>query len=253
MKASKIWRARLRAKILLAAVCLAVLLPLACLLAASLAGGGRGYKALLAPQNPFWRAYGNTLLVCAASLTGQLAISVLGGWGLARYRFAGRGPLLFICVLLMLLPVQALLLPQYLLLRTCGLLDSLWALSLPGVCSPLGAVLLWHGFHSLPTEMLEAAQAEGAGLWVVLRRIALPACRRELAVLLLVTLSEQWNLLEQPMAYLKTPESFPLSIYLATDALRAGPERFAACVAALVPLLTAFLLLVGAALPQEKE
>ncbi|MDD2993423.1 MAG: hypothetical protein PHG73_07740 [Pygmaiobacter sp.] len=140
------------------------------------------------------------------------------------------------------------LLPQYLLLRTCGLLDTLWALILPGIFSPLGTVLLWHGFSNLPNEMVEAAALEGTGWAITLWRIVLPECKRELSVLVLIALAENWNLLEQPMAYIKSAEKYPLSVYLST-AIADTAQSAAACIAALVPIFVLFLLLVRCVLP----
>ena len=233
-------------------ICLCVTVPLCFLAFVSLQSGiGGGYVALFSADNPLWIAYRNSLYVCTLSLTGQLVTSILGGWGLAKYQFPGRGVLLFSCVILMMLPVQAVLLPQYLLLRSLGLLDTLWALILPGMFSPLGTVLLWHGFSKFPNEIVEAAASEGAGWFVTLWRIVLPECKRELSVLILVSLADSWNLLEQPMAYIKTTENYPLSVYLSTAAISDLSQRAAACIAALIPIFVIFLLLVRFVIPDR--
>lgn len=94
---------------------------------------------------------------------------------------------------------------------------------------------------------------EGAGVWTTLCKIVLPACKRALIMLALICLSETWNLLEQPMALIKTPARYPLSVYLATASLAQPLRRFAACVAALLPVLLLYLLLARAFLPSKAE
>lgn len=228
---------------LLAAALAAAVLPLALGVLLSLSGGGAGYQAIFQPGSLFLRAYGNNLWLCCCILPLQLGIGVLSGWGLARYRFFGRGVVLTGCALLMLLPAQALLLPQYLLLRALGLLDNLWGILLLRAFSPLGTMLFWAGFSGLPRPMLDAAALEGAGPLDTLWRIALPLCKRELAAFLLLGLAEEWSILEQPMAFLRSPARYPLSLYLAFSSTAGPRQLLAGCVAALLPPAAGFWLL----------
>ncbi len=213
--------------------------------------GGRAF--LLVLENPaFSAACQSSAFVCLAALCGQLLVSIFGGWGLASCRFPGRSALLLLCGVLILLPTQTLLLPQYWMLRQLHLLDRLWALVLPLSFFPLGSLLLWHGFSAIPHEVIEAAQLAGAGPLMLLRRIALPLCRRELFMLILISAAEGWNLLEQPMAYLKAPERYPLSVYLSTEAISDPQQLLAACVLTLAPA-AALLCLFAPALLRERR
>ena len=204
-----------------------------------------GWGELLAQPGAFARAWGNSALVCLGSLAGQLLTGIPGAWGLARYRFPGRRALLVCCALLVLVPAQAMVLPQYLLLQKLGLLDSLWALILPGAFSPLGTLLLWRGFSALPRELVETARDAGAGLFGVLGRVALPLCRRELAAFFLLSLADSWNQLEQPMAFVRTESLYPLSVWLSTGAWQDPALLAAQCLLSLLPLALAFGVLAG--------
>ncbi len=192
------------------------------------------------------KAFQNSLLVCFACIAGQLLIGIPAGWGLARYTFPGKKLLLFLCMLLILLPAQAMLLPQYFILRALGLLNSLWALILPGIFSPLGALIMRQGFLSIPLEQIEAAEALGAGSGTVLLKIALPQRRREVLLLCLVTLAEQWNQLEFPMAYIQSKEKYPLSVYLASGAVLDQAQLLAGSILAVIPLALVFGILLKA-------
>ncbi len=193
-------------------------------------------------NSTYWQAYANSVFLLAACLVGQFVVSVLGGWGLARYEFWGRKALLVCCVVLALFPPQVMLYPQYLLLNGLGLLHSLWGLVFLSVACPLGSVLLWHGFSNLSDEMLEAAQLDGAGVWHGMVRFALPLCKRELAVFVFIASAETWNLLEQPMAYLANSTQYPLSVYLSAAAYQSQTQLILDAALALVPMLVIFLL-----------
>ncbi len=191
----------------------------------------------------YWQAYHNSIFLLITCLIGQSAISILGGWGLARYSFIGRKTLLCACVILALFPPQVMLFPQYLLLEALGLLGSLWGIVLLSICAPLGSVLLWHGFSVLSDEMIEAAQLEGASTLHVLWKIALPNCKQQLAVFCFIASAEIWSLLEQPMVYLKDSSLYPLSVYLSTAAYQSKAQLAIDALLALVPMFIIFALL----------
>lgn len=194
----------------------------------------------LLQQVPFWQAWGNTLAICAAALLLQFGVSILGGYALAKCAFPGKRALFWGCMIAMLLPVQALMLPQYLMLDFFGLLNTRLALILTGGFSPLGVLILWYGFDKIPQETIEAAYCEGAGAGKTLLRIALPMAKPYLGALFLVTLGDLWNMLEQPMAFLKEEATYPLSVYLAQIPASAAMLRYAQCLLAVLPLVLVF-------------
>ncbi len=195
------------------------------------------FTHLAAQPNLYWLAYANSTFLLIACLLGQGFISILGGWGLARYSFFGRNTLLCTCVVLALFPAQVMLFPQYLLLEWLGLLGSLWGIVFLSSCAPLGSVLLWHGFSVLSDEMLEAAQLEGASTVCVIQKIALPNCRAQLAVFVFIASAEIWGLLEQPMVYLNESSQYPLSVFLSTASYQSRAQLATDACLALLPML----------------
>ena len=152
---------------------------------------------------------------------------------------------LFFCLLVVTLPLQVLVFPLYQIFQRLGLLDTLWALILPGAFSPLGAILMWHAFSGIPAEQIQSAEELGANEAQILFRLALPLCKRDVLLLCLVTLAEQWNQLEFSMAFLQSKENYTLSVYLATNAVSDTVQLLADCLFSLLPLcivFTAFLL-----------
>ena len=147
---------------------------------------------------------------------------------------------LFFCLLVVTLPLQVLVFPLYQIFQRLGLLDTLWALILPGAFSPLGAILMWHAFSGIPAEQIQSAEEMGANEAQILFRLALPLCKRDVLLLCLVTLAEQWNQLEFSMAFLQSKENYTLSVYLATNAVSDTVQLLADCLFSLLPLCIVF-------------
>ena len=188
----------------------------------------------------FRQAFSNSTVVYLGCLAGQLITGISAGWGLARFHFFGKRLLLFFCLLVVTLPLQVLVFPLYQIFQRLGLLDTLWALILPGAFSPLGAILMWHAFSGIPTEQIQSAEELGANEAQILFRLALPLCKRDVLLLCLVTLAEQWNQLEFSMAFLQSKENYTLSVYLATNAVSDTVQLLADCLFSLLPLCIVF-------------
>lgn len=184
----------------------------------------------------FW----NSLFLCAAITAGQLAVSCMGGLALAKYPLPGRRFWLGALVVVLLLPLQVTLVPNYLILDRLGLLDTVWALILPAVFSPFGTVVMYMTFRALPDELLDAAQLDGASAMTALWRVMVPAGRSGAASVLLLTFVDAWNMVEQPMVFLRNADRYPLSVFLAS--LR-GQETALGFHSGLLSLLPAVLLL----------
>lgn len=198
------------------------------------------YKVFLATPEyllVFWR----TIALCALMVGGQVVLSVLAGMGFAKYDFPGKGLWFFLLLVVMVLPLQVTLVPNFRILGTLNLLDTQWALMLPALFAPLGTFLMTQSFRAVPDEILEAAQLDGASTFTILWRILVPCGKNGLACVIVLTFLESWNMVEQPMAYLKEPAQYPLSVSLATTGARDPAVQLACCLLALLPPLLLFL------------
>lgn len=160
----------------------------------------------------FW----NSLGLCAVIALGQAAVSCMGGLALSKYPVPGRKMLIGILAVLLLLPLQVTLVPNYLILDRLGLLGTPWALILPGIFSPFGTVVMWITFRGVPDDLLDAARLDGAGTLTQLLRVMIPAGKSGAASVLLLSFVDAWNMVEQPMVFLKDISEYPLSVYLAS-------------------------------------
>ena len=198
------------------------------------------YKVFLATPEyllVFWR----TIALCALMVGGQVVLSVLAGLGFAKYDFPGKKLWFFLLLVVMVLPLQVTLVPNFRILGTLNLLDTQWALVLPALFAPLGTFLMTQSFRAVPDEILEAAQLDGASTFTILWRILVPCGKNGLACVIVLTFLESWNMVEQPMAYLKEPAQYPLSVSLATTGARDPAVQLACCLLALLPPLLLFL------------
>ena len=188
----------------------------------------------------FLLAYRNSCLLAAANLLLQWLVNVPAGLALAKLlpqRAANR--VLALCLLLMLLPQQALLLPQYLVLDALHLLDRLGGLVLLSAFQPFLVLLYWAGFRQIETSLLEAAACEGATGPQIFRHICLPLLTPYLLAGSLLSVAESWAMLEQPLTFLQADTQPVLSTYF----LQAANLRQTALAA--VPMLLFFVVVAG--------
>lgn len=184
----------------------------------------------------FW----NSVWITLPTVAGSITVSVLTGYGLAFLRFRGKKILILGLILLMLLPYQVTLTPNFLVLDLLGLLNSRWAAILPGIFHPLGMVAMAYFMLAVPQETLEAAQVDGAGQLRCFFYIALPQVKGGIAILALYNFLDAWNVVEPIVALLQDTAMHPLSVALSGFSA-AYPGISAACsVLFVVPALLLF-------------
>lgn len=195
--------------------------------------------------------------MCLCVCAGQLLVSIPAGFAFAKYRFPGRDLLFFLLMILMTLPVQVTLVPNYIVLNRMNLLDRYAALILPSIFIPLGAFILRQSFASIPDSLLDAAKLDGCGLWRILLRVAVPMNKSGVVCVTLLSFLDAWNMVEQPIAYLKTFQQYPLAVALAYVPPADPTLHLVCCVLAILPPLFLFTgfnkeLVEGIVLAEEK-
>lgn len=222
--------------------CLLLILPLAGKPLDSLWG------TVTSPE--YLQGYGNTLTLAIGSVILQTVVALPAGYVLARSVSSRvRRICLVLCGLLMLLPQQALMLPQYLVLQKLSLLDTLAGLLVVTAFQPWMVLLLWFGTSRIDREIFDAAACDGAAGMTFSQRIYLPLMAPYLAAAALLSMAESWNLLEQPMIFLQQRANDPLSILL-SRLPGAGPaQKLFAGVLFALPLVILFGLLARSSRP----
>lgn len=198
---------------------------------------------LLFDTPQFFAMFWNSCRLAFPLVLGQLLVGAPAAWAFSRLRFRGRRVLFGLYLLLMVLPFQVTMVPGYLVLNALSLLDTRWAVILPGVFSTFPVFIMAKSFDAVPPEMLSAARVDGAGPLQIFLRIGLPLGAPGLAAAAVLGFLEGWNMIEQPMTFLKSQSLWPLAVALpgfsgAADTLSLA---FAAGLIALLPALLIFL------------
>lgn len=201
----------------------------------------RSYVELLLDTPEFFVMFWNSVKLTAGVLLGQLLVGTTAAWGFARYSFPGKKTLFTIYIALMMMPFQVMMLSNYLVLDRLGLLDRMAGIILPAVFSTFPVFIMYRFFQGIPEALLESARLDGAGEWVMFLRIGLPLGSPGVISAMVLGFLEYWNLLEQPMAFLKTKSLWPMSLFLPNIGMEQAGLAFAASVTLLLPALLAFL------------
>ncbi|HEY0259043.1 MAG TPA: carbohydrate ABC transporter permease [Lacisediminihabitans sp.] len=195
---------------------------------------------------------GNTLLYAIVGAVGATILSVLAGYGFARFRFRGANALFFLVMATMLVPITSLALPLFLVYAKVGLVNSIWGMILPSMVSVVGIYLMRTFVEaSVPKDLIEAARMDGASELGIFIRIALPLCIPGLMTVLLITVVAVWNNYFLPLIIFSKSGLYPLTVGLSSlsQAAETGtkadlvPVLITGGLVTVLPLIVLFLLL----------
>lgn len=203
--------------------------------------------AQLAQRIDLGRTLFNSAVVAILGTIGQVVIAAMGAYAFARLEWRGRNLVFVLYLATMMIPSVVLVIPQFILVRGLGWMNSYAALIVPGLFSAFGTFLLRQSFLTLPKDMEEAAFVDGANHWTIFWRIILPLSQPALATLGVFSFMGYWNNYLYPLFVARQEEVMTLPIALAT--LQAGPRALtewnmvmAGSVVAVLPILVAYLL-----------
>ena len=199
------------------------------------------YFTVLLKSPDFLYKFWNSEILVAPIVLAQLAVASVAAYGFTRWRGKIRDTIFFAYVVLMLMPYQVTLVPNYLVSDFLGLLNTRWAIILPGAFAPFSVFLLTKSMRRIPASLIESAKLDGAGEWHIFWNICLPQCRSALYSIAILVFIDYWNMVEQPLILLPDASQQPLSVYLSQ--INAGEIgiAFAAAVIYMVPGLLMFL------------
>lgn len=155
----------------------------------------------------------NSVFIGVLTLIGDVVVSALVAYGFARLRFPGRDALFMVVLSTVMLPYVVTLIPQFVLFRTLGLVNTPWPLIIPAAFGhPIYIFLLRQFFKSLPVEIEESARLDGAGFLRVWWSIAMPLARPGLATVAILSMLTHWNDFIAPLVYLNTQNKWTLPL-----------------------------------------
>lgn len=201
------------------------------------------YITVLLKSPDYLYKFWNSVILVIPIVLLQVAIAAIAAYGFSRWRGKIRAFIFFFYVILMLMPYQVTLVPNYLVSDWLGILNSRWAIILPGMFAPFSVFLLTKFMRRIPAALIEAAKLDGAGEWQIFTRVCLPQCRSALYSIAILVFIDYWNMVEQPLILLPDATKQPLSVYLST--INSGEVGLAFAIATIYMIPTLLLFLHG--------
>lgn len=169
------------------------------------------YKVVFT-NTTFWRAFGVSVFLVVAGTIINILMTVITAYPLAKTGLKGRRAVMLFIIFIMIF--SAPLIPSFLVVKALGLLNTIWALIIPGALSAFNMILCLTFFRSLPEELFEAARVDGMNEYRILFRIAIPLSVPILVTLLLFYAVGHWNSYYSAMLYISNAALRPLQLYL---------------------------------------
>jgi alpha-1,4-digalacturonate transport system permease protein len=163
---------------------------------------------------PFLSWTWNSLFIAVVAVVITVSLNLLCGYAFAKFRFAGRD-ILFIAVLsALMIPIQVIIVPLFLVVADLGMLNSYWGVILPRAAEAFGIFMVRQFMVSIPDELLEAARLDGASELAIFLKVVLPLSRPIIAVLIIFTFMWRWNDFVLPLVILTDQEMYTVQLGL---------------------------------------
>ena len=200
----------------------------------------RAYVELLFDTPEFFVMFWNSVKIVFLSVGGQLIVGIPAAWGFARYKFPFKKVLFTIYIVVMLMPFQVTMLSSYLVLDKLHLLNTHGSIILPAIFSTFSVFIMYRFFCNIPESIIESARIDGASEFIIFVKIGIPLGMPGIMSAVVLQFLEYWNLIEQPLTFLKDKALGPLSIYLPNITLENADIAFTASAVTLIAAIIVF-------------
>ncbi len=252
------WISKIGRYILLFVTAFLILIPLIVILSTSFKPDDQIYEfpMHIIPRTPTWENFNklmdrfplyiyNSFKLTFIIVVVQLCTSSTAAYAFSKLRWKGRDALFLLYVLSMMVPIHAIIIPQFFIVRSMGLYDSHWALVLTGSFTAFGTFLIKQYFMTIPDSYVEAARIDGAREFVIFYRIMMPLAKPVLATQIIFSFRYFWNDFFAPLIYLTSQhlKTLPLGMAdFATETYTYVGPQMAASFISIVPVMIIFLL-----------
>jgi len=199
------------------------------------------YYTVLFKSPDYLLKFWNSVILVVPIVIFQLGTAALAAYGFARLKGRLKEILFFVYIIVMLMPYQVTLVPNYLVSDWLNILDTRWAIILPGIFTPFSVFLLTKIMRRIPPVMIEAAKLDGAGELQIFMYICMPLCKSALYSVAILVFIDYWNMVEQPLILLSDPDLYPLSVFLSQINTGEIGLAFAVATIYMIPALLIFL------------
>lgn len=203
------------------------------------------YKTIIVDGN-ILRVLVNTFIIASCATIARLFFCSLGGFGFAKYKFIGKGPLFAILVATLVVPFSVTLVPLFVIMVQLKWTDTFLPLIIPGAASAFGIFFMRQYISTINNELLDAARMDGANEFTIFLRVIVPIVAPGMTSLGLIFFMGAWNDFLWPLVILKKPDLFtlPIAINQMIQSMIGRPvysQQMAAAVISIIPLLIIFL------------
>ena len=187
----------------------------------------------------------NSLTVAFAVTLWHIFFDTLAGYAFAKKKFPLNNILFWMILSTLMIPIHVTFIPLYIIIREMGLLDTLWALILPGTASAFGIFLMRQYIQTLPSELEDAARIDGCSEFGVFWNVILPLCQPGIAALAIFTFVRSWNDFLWPVIALNKAQNYTLTVGVANlqnEFMTDWGIIFSGAALAALPMIVFFLL-----------
>jgi len=199
------------------------------------------YYTALIKKTEFLIKFWNSAIIVVPIIVGQVLVSSMAAYAFAKIEFIFRDKLFFTYIIIMMMPFQVTLVPNYIMASKLGLVGSYASIILPGIFGTFGVFLMRQFMIYIPDAYIESAKVDGASHFKIFFSIILPMSKTGLAALSILVFIDNWNMVEQPLIFLQDVNMHPLSIYLSNINSGEMGIAFAASTIYMLPMLLVFL------------
>lgn len=198
----------------------------------------QAYVELLLDTPQFFTVFWNSCRQVLHIILGHVLLGAPAAWAFAKFHFRGKKILYTLYIVLMLMPFQVTMVSSYLVLNKLRLIDTVWAVILPGAASTFPIFIMTRFFMTIPEAIMEAAAVDGASPFQTFVWFGIPLGAAGILSAVVLGFLEYWNAMEAPQAFLKNQALWPLSLYMANITVdNAGVSLIASLITLMPPLL----------------
>jgi multiple sugar transport system permease protein len=201
----------------------------------------RQYYEILIKKPQYLLMFWNSVKIVVPVILGQLVSASMAAYAFAKLKFRGKNIIISIYIIVMMMPFQVTLVPNYLVADKLGLIGDYSSIILPGIFSAFGVFLLKQHIEEIPHSYIEAARVDGANQWDTFRLVIIPMSKTGLWALVILLFIDYWNMVEQPLIFLKEAIKMPLSIFLSNINDGERGVAFASSTLYMLPMVLIFL------------
>ena len=163
---------------------------------------------------PWDQFYINSIAIAAIAVPVTVFINLLAGYTFAKYKFPGRDILFLLMISTLMIPIQVIMVPEFLIVAKLGWVNTWWGVLVPRAAEAFGLFMVRQFMVSIPDELIEAARLDGAGEFTIFRRVVLPLSWPVIAVLSIFTFMWRWNDFAWPLVVLQEQSSYTVPLGL---------------------------------------